>query len=81
MVGYPVSSGRIKLAAGWLIEHSGPEPGKSWKGYRLGMLAVTKSRHWFWSITVIPAERRYATLVCAYPAALKIHSASISSRR
>ena len=29
MVGYPVSSGRIKLAAGWLIEHSGPEPGKA----------------------------------------------------
>ena len=36
MVGYPVSGDRIKLAAGWLIEHSGPEPGKSWKGYRLG---------------------------------------------
>ena len=36
MVGYPVSTGRVKLAAGRLIEHCGPEPGKSWKGYRLG---------------------------------------------
>lgn len=36
LVGYPLDSGKVKLAAGWLIEHSGPEPGISWKGYRSG---------------------------------------------
>lgn len=36
MVGYPVDSGKVKLAAGWLIEHCGPAAGVSWKGYRKG---------------------------------------------
>lgn len=33
---YPQSDGHVKLAAGWLIEHSGPATGVSWKGYREG---------------------------------------------
>jgi len=33
---YPQSDGHVKLAAGWLIEHSGPAAGVSWKGYREG---------------------------------------------
>lgn len=33
---YPQSDGHVKLAAGWLIEHSGPAVGVSWKGYREG---------------------------------------------
>lgn len=36
MVGYDNPDGTVKLAAGWLIEHSGPKEGVSWKGYRLG---------------------------------------------
>ena len=36
LVGYPTTAGRVKLAAGWLIEHCGPGPGMSWKGYREG---------------------------------------------
>lgn len=36
IVGYPLPGGNIKLAAGWLIEHCGPESGTSWKGYRKG---------------------------------------------
>lgn len=36
IVGYENPDGTIKLAAGWLIEHAGPEPGISWKGYRRG---------------------------------------------
>ena len=34
MVGYPLPDGRVKLAAGWLIEHCGPDDNQSWKGYR-----------------------------------------------
>ncbi|HCY89087.1 MAG TPA: UDP-N-acetylenolpyruvoylglucosamine reductase [Chitinophagaceae bacterium] len=34
--GYPTTNGQIKIAAGWLIEHSGPSEGQSWKGYREG---------------------------------------------
>lgn len=36
MVAHPLQNGKMKLAAGWLIEHCGPEPGTSWKGYRDG---------------------------------------------
>lgn len=36
IIGYPVGDGHMKVAAGWLIEHSGPEKGMSWKGYRRG---------------------------------------------
>lgn len=36
IVGYTVPNGRVKLAAGWLIEHCGPNEGVSWKGYRKG---------------------------------------------
>ena len=36
IVGYENSDGSVKLAAGWLIEHSGPDAATSWKGYRRG---------------------------------------------
>jgi len=36
IVGYELSSGNVKLAAGWLIEQCGPSSGISWKGYRKG---------------------------------------------
>lgn len=36
IIGHPNTDGTIKLAAGWLIEHCGPEEGVSWKGYRRG---------------------------------------------
>jgi UDP-N-acetylmuramate dehydrogenase len=36
VVGYRLDNGRVKLAAGWLIEHCGPQQGTSWKGYRVG---------------------------------------------
>lgn len=36
LVAYPNADGTFKLAAGWLIEHSGPQPGISWKGFRRG---------------------------------------------
>ena len=36
IVGYPNSDGSVKLAAGWLIEHCGPDDTQSWKGYRRG---------------------------------------------
>lgn len=36
MVGYDLGNGKTKIAAGWLIEHCGPEVGVSWKGYRVG---------------------------------------------
>lgn len=34
--GYPLANGNVKLAAGWLIEHAGPNENASWKGYRIG---------------------------------------------
>lgn len=34
--GYPLANGNVKLAAGWLIEHVGPDENTSWKGYRIG---------------------------------------------
>ncbi|MEO5564166.1 MAG: UDP-N-acetylmuramate dehydrogenase [Chitinophagaceae bacterium] len=40
IVGYENSDGTVKLAAGWLIEHSGPTGGTSWKGYREGDAGV-----------------------------------------
>ncbi|MFT3751052.1 MAG: UDP-N-acetylmuramate dehydrogenase [Agriterribacter sp.] len=36
IVAYENEDGTMKLAAGWLIEHSGPTEGVSWKGYRVG---------------------------------------------
>lgn len=36
IVGYNLTNGNVKLAAGWLIEQCGPESGTSWKGYRKG---------------------------------------------
>ena len=32
IVGYHLPNGNVKLAAGWMIEHSGPNEGQSWKG-------------------------------------------------
>ncbi|HEX5025015.1 MAG TPA: UDP-N-acetylmuramate dehydrogenase [Agriterribacter sp.] len=40
MVGYDNTDGSVKLAAGWLIEHSGPKEGISWKGFRRGDAGV-----------------------------------------
>jgi UDP-N-acetylmuramate dehydrogenase len=40
IVGYDNPDGTVKLAAGWLIEHSGPATGISWKGYRMGDAGV-----------------------------------------
>ena len=36
IVGYDLPNGNVKLAAGWLIEHSAPAGASSWKGYRKG---------------------------------------------
>ena len=36
MVAYKNEDGTMKLAAGWLIEHSGPNDNMSWKGFRVG---------------------------------------------
>jgi len=36
IVGYPLTNGNVKLAAGWLIEQCGPQSGTSWKGFRRG---------------------------------------------
>lgn len=36
IVGYALPNGKVKLAAGWLIEQCGPENDISWKGYRKG---------------------------------------------
>jgi len=36
IVGYANIDGSVKLAAGWLIEHCGPDETTSWKGYREG---------------------------------------------
>ena len=36
IIGYNLPNGNVKLAAGWLIEQCGPQPGISWKGYRKG---------------------------------------------
>lgn len=36
IVGYENNDGSVKLAAGWLIEHSGPDAHTSWKGFRRG---------------------------------------------
>lgn len=36
IAGYILPNENIKLAAGWLIENSGPADGISWKGYRNG---------------------------------------------
>lgn len=40
IVGYDNPDGTVKLAAGWLIEHSGPNDTQSWKGYRRGDAGV-----------------------------------------
>lgn len=36
IIAYENEDGTMKLAAGWLIEHSGPTASTSWKGYRVG---------------------------------------------
>jgi UDP-N-acetylmuramate dehydrogenase len=36
IIGHETVDGRIKLAAGWMIEQCGPENGASWKGFRRG---------------------------------------------
>ncbi|MFT3947705.1 MAG: UDP-N-acetylmuramate dehydrogenase [Agriterribacter sp.] len=36
IIAYENEDGSMKLAAGWLIEHSGPGADISWKGYRVG---------------------------------------------
>ncbi|MFT3705489.1 MAG: UDP-N-acetylmuramate dehydrogenase [Agriterribacter sp.] len=36
IIGYNNNDGTVKLAAGWLIEHCGPDEVTSWKGYRRG---------------------------------------------
>ncbi len=36
VVGYSWPNGKVKLAAGWLIEQCGPQDEVSWKGYRKG---------------------------------------------
>lgn len=40
IVGFDNPDGSVKLAAGWLIEHSGPDASTSWKGYRTGDAGV-----------------------------------------
>ena len=40
LAGYENADGSVKLAAGWLIEHCGPQEGISWKGYRRGDAGV-----------------------------------------
>jgi len=40
MVGYELTNGMVKLAAGWLVEHSGPNDSTSWKGFRRGDAGV-----------------------------------------
>lgn len=40
IVAYSLVNGNYKLAAGWLIEHSGPTASESWKGYREGETGV-----------------------------------------
>jgi UDP-N-acetylmuramate dehydrogenase len=40
IVAYNTPTGDVKLAAGWLIEHCGPSPTQSWKGFRRGDAGV-----------------------------------------
>lgn len=40
IVGYENADGTVKLAAGWLIEHCGPQDSVSWKGFRKGDAGV-----------------------------------------
>jgi UDP-N-acetylmuramate dehydrogenase len=40
IAGYENADGSVKLAAGWLIEHCGPQDTTSWKGYREGDAGV-----------------------------------------
>ena len=44
IAGYSLANGNIKLAAGWLIEHSGPDALTSWKGYRKGDAGCHKNQ-------------------------------------
>lgn len=40
IAGHENADGSVKLAAGWLIEHCGPDAGTGWKGYRVGDAGV-----------------------------------------
>ena len=44
LIAYPGASGKMKLAAGWLIEKAG------WKGKRLGNVGMHENRRSYWSI-------------------------------
>lgn len=44
IAGYPLANGNVKLAAGWLIEHAGPNRNTSWKGYRDGDAGCHKNQ-------------------------------------
>ncbi len=44
IVGYATGNDMVKVAAGWLIEHCGPTPGTSWKGYRQGDAGCNKTQ-------------------------------------
>jgi UDP-N-acetylmuramate dehydrogenase len=46
IVAYPNADGTVKLAAGWLIEHSAPLTGEAftWKGYRRGDAGVHQNQ-------------------------------------
>lgn len=44
IVGYPLTNGNVKIAAGWLVENCGPTIDSSWKGYRKGDAGVNEKQ-------------------------------------